>query len=69
VQADANIKDMTFTAEFVGDVDYFENREKGDCDNLMTPLLITDPSQRLVICPNKCGNISGFMSGINDHTP
>ena len=51
MQADANIKDMTFTAEFVGDVDYLENREKGDCDNLMTLLLITDPSQRLVICP------------------
>ena len=64
VQVNANIKDMTFIAQFAGDVDYLENRENGDCD-----CLTTHPSQRLVICPNKCGNIYGFMSGINDHTP
>ncbi|XP_025828556.1 probable Histone-lysine N-methyltransferase ATXR5 [Panicum hallii] len=69
VQADANIKDMTFIAEFAGDVDYLENRENDDCDCLMTLLLTADPSQRLVISPDKRGNISRFMSGINNHTP
>ena len=68
MQADANIKDMTFIAEFAGDVDYLENRENDDCDCLMTLLWTVDPSQRLVICPNKRGNISRFMSGINNHT-
>ena len=69
VQADANIKVMTFAAEFAGDVDYLENRENDDCDCLMTLLLTPYPSQRLVICPDKCGNISRFMSGIDNHTP
>jgi len=67
--ADANIKDMTFIAQFAGDVDYLENRENDYCDYLMTLLLTADPSQRLVICPDKCGNISRFMSGIDNHTP
>ena len=69
VQADANIKDMTLIAEFAGDVDYLEKRENDDCDSLMTLLWTADPSQRLVICPDKHGNISRFMSGINNHTP
>jgi len=64
VQADANIKDMTFIAEFAGDVDCLENRENDDCDCLMTLLWTADPSQRLVICPDKCENISRFMRGI-----
>ncbi|KAK8454526.1 hypothetical protein SEVIR_5G470800v4 [Setaria viridis] len=69
VQADADIKDMTFIAEYVGDVDYLENRANDDCDCIMTLLLTADPSQRLVICPDKRGNISRFISGINNHTP
>ena len=67
--ADANIKDMTFIAEFAGDVDYLENRENDDCDCLMTLLWIADPFQRLVTCPDKRGNISRFTTGINNHTP
>ena len=69
VQADANSKDITFIAQFAGDVDYLENRENDDCGCLMTLLLTADLSQRLVICPDKCGNISRFMSGIDNHTP
>ena len=69
VQVNANIKDMTFIAQFAGDVDYLENRENDYCDCLMTLLLTADLSQRLVICPDKCGNISRFMSGIDNHTP
>jgi len=69
VQADANIKVMTFAAEFAWDVDYLENRENDDCDCLMTLLWKVDPSQRLVICPDKRGNISHFMSGIDKHIP
>ena len=63
MQADANIKDMTFVVEFCRDVDYLENRENDDCDCLMTLLWTDDP------CPDKRGNISRFMSGINNHTP
>jgi [histone H3]-lysine27 N-methyltransferase len=56
--------DMTFIAEFSGDVDYLENRENHDCDCILTLLLTAYPSLRLVICPDKRGDISCFMSGI-----
>ncbi|WVZ67274.1 hypothetical protein U9M48_016378 [Paspalum notatum var. saurae] len=69
VQADADIKDMTFIAEYAGDVDYLERRANDDCDCIMTLLLPADPSQRLVICPDKRGNVSRFINGINNHTP
>ncbi|XP_054805322.1 probable Histone-lysine N-methyltransferase ATXR5 isoform X2 [Prosopis cineraria] len=68
VEADGSIKDMTFIAEYTGDVDYIKNREHDDCDSLMTLLLATDPSKSLVICPDKRGNIARFISGINNHT-
>ncbi|GAB2232100.1 hypothetical protein Droror1_Dr00011122 [Drosera rotundifolia] len=69
VQADSPIKDMTYIAEYCGDVDYIKNRERDDCDSLMTLLLATDPSQSLVVCPDKRGNIARFINGINNHTP
>ncbi|KAF8711398.1 hypothetical protein HU200_029429 [Digitaria exilis] len=69
LQADANIKDMTFIAEFAGDVDHLESRENDDSDCMMTLLFTADHSKNLVICPNKHGNISHFISGINNHTP
>ncbi|XP_021728093.1 probable Histone-lysine N-methyltransferase ATXR5 [Chenopodium quinoa] len=69
VQADAPIKDMTVLAEYAGDVDFIKNRERDDCDSLMTLLLATDPSKSLVICPDQRGNIARFISGINNHTP
>ncbi|TYI57103.1 hypothetical protein E1A91_D11G256300v1 [Gossypium mustelinum] len=69
VEADAQIKDMTFIAEYTGDVDYIKNRENDDCDSMMTLLLATNPSESLVICPDKCGNIARFINGINNHTP
>ncbi|GAB4848271.1 Probable Histone-lysine N-methyltransferase atxr5 [Ancistrocladus abbreviatus] len=69
VEADSLIKEMTFIAEYTGDVDYIKNRERDDCDSLMTLLLSSDPSKSLVICPDKRGNIARFISGINNHTP
>ncbi|GAB2283186.1 Probable Histone-lysine N-methyltransferase atxr5, variant 2 [Dionaea muscipula] len=69
VEADSQIKDMTYIAEYCGDVDYIKNRERDDCDSLMTLLLSTDPSESLVICPDKRGNIARFINGINNHTP
>ncbi|KAL5228371.1 hypothetical protein ABZP36_016636 [Zizania latifolia] len=69
VQADADIKDMTFITEYTGDVDYLKNRANDDCDSIMTLLLTEDPTKRLVICPDKRGNISRFINGINNHTP
>lgn len=68
VEADGLIKDMTFIAEYTGDVDYIRNREHDDCDSMMTLLLATDPSKSLVICPDKRGNIARFINGINNHT-
>ncbi|KAL9245671.1 hypothetical protein vseg_019295 [Gypsophila vaccaria] len=69
VEADGPIKDMTFIAEYGGDVDYIKNREQDDCDSLMTLLLSADPLKSLVICPDKRGNIARFVNGINNHTP
>ncbi|KAL9241456.1 hypothetical protein vseg_015567 [Gypsophila vaccaria] len=69
VEADAPIKDLTFIGEYTGDVDYIKNRERDDCDSLMTLLLTTDPSKSLVVCPDKRGNIARFINGINNHTP
>ncbi|KAL1290868.1 hypothetical protein HN51_059409 [Arachis hypogaea] len=69
VVADAPIKDLTFIAEYTGDVDYLKNRESDDCDSMMTLLLSSDHSQSLVICADKRGNIARFINGINNHTP
>ncbi|XP_039063131.1 probable Histone-lysine N-methyltransferase ATXR5 [Hibiscus syriacus] len=69
VETDAQIKDMTFIAEYTGDVDYIRNRENDDCDSMMTLLLATNPCESLVICPDKRGNIARFINGINNHTP
>lgn len=68
VEVDGTIKDMTIIAEYAGDVDYIKNREKDDCDSMMTLLLASDSSKNLVVCADKLGNISRFVSGINNHT-
>lgn len=68
VEANDPIKDMTFLAEYTGDVDYISNRENDKCDSMMTLLSSTDPSQSLLICPDKRGNIARFINGINNHT-
>ncbi|ONK57528.1 uncharacterized protein A4U43_C09F1420 [Asparagus officinalis] len=69
VQADGDIKDMTFITEYTGDVDYLRNREHDDCDSMMTLLLTENPSNNLLICPDKRGNIARFINGINNHSP
>lgn len=68
VQADRFIKDLTIITEYVGEVDYLKNRENDDGDSTMTLLYAEDPSQSLVICPYKHGNIARFINGINNHT-
>ncbi|KAF8411670.1 hypothetical protein HHK36_004228 [Tetracentron sinense] len=68
VEADGQIKDMTLITEYTGDVDYIKNREHDDCDSMMTLLSETNPSNSLVICPDKRGNIARFINGINNHT-
>ncbi|KAG1369767.1 hypothetical protein COCNU_15G001330 [Cocos nucifera] len=67
VQADGHLKDMTFIAEYTGDVDYLLNRQHDDCDSIMTLLSATNPSDSLVVCPDKRGNIARFINGINNH--
>ncbi|CAN6859074.1 unnamed protein product [Brassica oleracea] len=70
VEADRCIKDLTLITEYVGDVDYLSNRDNNyDGDSMMTLLHASDPSQCLVICPDKRSNIARFISGINNHTP
>ncbi|CAI9753080.1 unnamed protein product [Fraxinus pennsylvanica] len=69
VEADGPIKNMTFIAEYTGDVDYIKNRELDDCDSMMTLLLARDPSKSLVVCPDKRGNIARFINGINNYSP
>ncbi|KAK4359824.1 hypothetical protein RND71_022053 [Anisodus tanguticus] len=69
VEADGPIKDLTIIAEYTGDVDYIRNRQEDDCDSMMTLLLARDPLRSLVICPDKRGNISRFINGINNHSP
>ncbi|KAK9291880.1 hypothetical protein L1049_019831 [Liquidambar formosana] len=69
VEADRFIKDLTIITEYVGDVDYLKNRENDDGDSMMTLISAADPSQSLVICPDKHGNIARFINGINNHTP
>lgn len=69
VEADKFIKDLTIITEYVGDVDYLENRENDDGDSMMTLISAADPSKSLVICPDKRSNIARFINGINNHTP
>lgn len=69
VQADRPIKDLTIITEYVGDVDYLQNRENDDGDSMMTLLCAIKPSQNLVICPDMRSNIARFINGINNHTP
>ncbi|KAL9437006.1 hypothetical protein AB3S75_022950 [Citrus x aurantiifolia] len=68
VQADRFIKDLTIITEYVGDVDYLNNRENDDGDSTMTLLHASNPAQSLVVCPYKHGNIARFVNGINNHT-
>ncbi|CAL5444294.1 unnamed protein product [Camellia sinensis] len=69
LEADGPIKDMTLITDYTGDVDYIKNREHDDCDSMMTLLLAKDPSNCLLICSDKRGNIARFINGINNHTP
>ncbi|KAI8029215.1 putative Histone-lysine N-methyltransferase ATXR5 [Camellia lanceoleosa] len=63
------IKDMTLITYYTGHVDYITNQEHDDCDSMMTLLLAKDPSNSLLIYPDKRGNIARFINGINNHTP
>ncbi|XAR52184.1 Histone-lysine N-methyltransferase [Bertholletia excelsa] len=69
VEADRFIKDLTIITEYVGDVDYLNNRENDEGDSMMTLISAADPSKSLVICPDKRSNIARFINGINNHTP
>ncbi|CAH9070678.1 unnamed protein product [Cuscuta epithymum] len=68
VEADRFIRDLTIITEYVGDVDYLKNRQNDDGDSMMTLLSTADPSECLVICPDKRSNIARFINGINNHT-
>ncbi|KAL3653663.1 Histone-lysine N-methyltransferase atxr6 [Castilleja foliolosa] len=69
VEADRYIRDLTIITEYVGDVDYLNNREHDGGDSMMTLLTAADTSKSLVICPDKHSNIARFINGINNHVP
>jgi [histone H3]-lysine27 N-methyltransferase len=66
---DKSIKDLTIIREYVGDIDFLKNCEYGDGDRIMTLLSASNPSQSLVVFPDKRSNIALFITGINNHTP
>ncbi|XP_065861421.1 histone-lysine N-methyltransferase ATXR6 [Euphorbia lathyris] len=68
VEADKCIKDLTIITEYVGDVDLLKNRENDEGDSMMTLLCAANPSESLVICPDKRGNIARFINGINNYS-
>jgi len=68
VEADEDIKDMTFIAEYTGEVDYMCCRHYDSGNSIMGLLFSDDPVKELVICPDRKGNIARFLSGINNHT-
>ncbi|KAF5732451.1 Lysine-specific demethylase 5C [Tripterygium wilfordii] len=69
-EADRFIKDLTIITEYIGDVDFLRNRKDDyNGDSMMTLLTAANPSQSLVICPEKRSNIARFINGINNHTP
>ncbi|CAK9207221.1 unnamed protein product [Sphagnum troendelagicum] len=69
VEADRHIKDMTIICEYTGEVDFMRHRTHDEGNSIMGLLFTEDPDEELVICPDKCGNIARFISGINNHSP
>ncbi|GBG71922.1 hypothetical protein CBR_g10858 [Chara braunii] len=67
VEAADAIPDLTIIAEYTGDVDFVRNRENDPGDCIMGLLTPRDPDMELVICPDKRGNVSRFLSGINNY--
>ncbi|KAG0581882.1 hypothetical protein M758_3G016800 [Ceratodon purpureus] len=68
VEADEDIPNMTFIAEYTGEVDYMCCRHYDSGNSIMGLLFSDDPVKELVICPDRRGNIARFLSGINNHT-
>ena len=68
MNANGNIKDMTFLAEYSGDIDYLENRANDECDCLMTLLLLILPKVWSFALTSG-GTVSAFSvaSGISSH--
>ncbi|KAM3341994.1 histone-lysine N-methyltransferase ATXR6-like [Capsicum galapagoense] len=62
VEVDVFIRNWTIITEYVGDVDYLNNREADDGDSMMTLLSTNDTSKDLVICPDKRNNIARFIN-------
>eukprot|EP00897_Mesotaenium_endlicherianum_P010576 jgi/Mesen1/9547/ME000064S08890 len=68
MQADDPIADLTIIAEYTGQVELLESRQREPCDAMMG-LLSPGPSHmELVICPDRYANIARFISGINNHS-
>ncbi|EYU30405.1 hypothetical protein MIMGU_mgv1a023273mg, partial [Erythranthe guttata] len=61
VEADGPINDMNLIAEYAGNVHCTRNREEDDCDSMMPLLSSADPSESLVACADRLGNIFRFI--------
>jgi len=68
VEADTLIKDMAIICEYTGEVDFMRCRTHDAGNSIMGLLFTEDPSEELVICPDKCSNIAHFVSGINNRS-
>jgi hypothetical protein len=61
--------DMTFLAKYARDVDYLEKTANDDIDGIMMLLLTSDPSQGLVIFPDKRGTfLTLSVASITTHS-
>jgi hypothetical protein len=60
------IKEMSIICEYTGEVNFMHFRMHDAGNSIMGLLLTEDPSEELVICPDKCSNIAHFVSGINN---
>ncbi len=69
MEADTLIKDMAIICEYTGKVDFMHCRMHDAGNSIMGLFFTEDPSEELVICPDKYSNIAHFVSGINNRSP
>ena len=68
VKALATIPRHTLIGEYLGDVLTMEDSAKSNSDSLMVLLDTGDSSTSLIIDPTNAGNISRFLSGVNNRS-
>lgn len=67
-EAMASIPKHTIIGEYLGEVVTMEQSSHSNSDSLMVLLDTGDPKTSLIIDPTRAGNISRFLSGINNRS-